>query len=117
MSAQKMDMERKLSDFNKSRKVQVEFTGLCDDGLAQRQTGKALSKNGNALEALEFFTLGLAYGNKDIFDKVGYETRIMETGDEDMVKVPELTKILVTVKQQEDIRSDDSENFLQVWTW
>ena len=111
MSAQKMDMESKLSDFNKSRKVQVEFTGLCDDGLAQRQTGKALSKNGNALEALEFFTLGLAYGNKDIFDKVGYETRIMETGDEDMVKVPELTKILVTVKQQEDIRSDDLREF------
>ena len=111
MSAQKMDMESKLSDFIKSRKVQVEFTGLCDDGLAQRQTGKALSKNGNALEALEFFTLGLAYGNKDIFDKVGYETRIMETGDEDMVKVPELTKILVTVKQQEDIRSDDLREF------
>ena len=40
----------------------------------------------------------------------------METGDEDMVKVPELTKILVTVKQQEDIRSDDLREFLQVWT-
>ena len=35
----------------------------------------------------------------------------METGDEDMVKVPELTKILVTVKQQEDIRSDDLREF------
>lgn len=73
------------------------FTGVQDNGLAQRQTGKALTKNGNALEALEIFLTGAEYARKIMPASVQFTASILETGDEDMVKVPELTKVKIVV--------------------
>lgn len=71
------------------------FTGVQDDGLAQRQTGKSLTKNGNALEALETFITGAEYARKTLPAGTGFATHILETGDEDMVKVPEAASVKV----------------------
>ncbi len=96
--------------------IQILFSGVKDDGLAQRQTGKALTKNGNALEALEFFMMGLAYATSAFPKSVKIETQITETGDEDMVKVPELSVVSVRIMHcndavlQKDI--EDSVNLL-----
>ena len=74
-------------------RIRAVFTGVKDDGLAERQTGKANSKMGNALEALEMFQIILEFAMKRLPTGTFFTARIFETGDEDMVKVPEHTEI------------------------
>lgn len=77
----------------KSGTMEIGFIGTQDDGLAQRQTGKAMTASGNALEALEMFTTAMEFNKKKLHPSVYYHTRILDTGDADMIKVPALTKI------------------------
>lgn len=74
-------------------RIRVAFTGVKDDGLAERQTGKANSKMGNALEALGMFQIILEFLKKRFPSGTFVTARILETGDRDMVKVPEHTEI------------------------
>lgn len=77
--------------------VDIEFFGSEDDGLAARQTGKAAGIGGNAREAMESFCLGLEFTKKYLHPSVYYRTRIMETGDADMIRVPWHTAIRLRV--------------------
>lgn len=77
----------------KNGTIEVDFIGTQDDGLAQRQTGKAATAGGNALEALEMFNTAMEFNKKKLHPSVYYHTRILSTGDADMIKVPSLTKI------------------------
>ena len=71
-------------------RIRAVFTGVKDDGLAERQTGKANSKMG---KALEMFQIILEFARKRLPTGTFFTARILETGDEDMVKVPEHTEI------------------------
>ena len=46
--------------------IEINFIGQNDDGLAERQTGKAATINGNALEALEMFNIALEFNRKKL---------------------------------------------------
>ena len=84
-------------NFFSIQSVEIEFFGSEDDGLAARQTGKAAGIGGNAREALESFCLGLEFTRKYLHPSVYYRTRILETGDQDMIQVPRRTTIRLRV--------------------
>ena len=84
-------------NFFSIQSVDIAFFGSEDDGLAARQTGKAAGIGGNAREALESFCLGLEFTKKYLHPSVYYHTRIVETGDEDMIRVPRHTAIHLRV--------------------
>lgn len=73
----------------------IQFIGIEDDGLASRQTGNNGKIAGNALEALELFTMALQMNHKYLARSVSIMTRILDTGDADMIKVPSYTSIKV----------------------
>ena len=75
-----------------------EFLGLVDDGLASRQTGIVTHLAGNAREALEAFVLGCELGQKRLQGTGNFKGRILDTGDEDMVRIPCRTQVELTVR-------------------
>ena len=74
-----------------------EFLGLEDDGLASRQTGLASHLAGNAREALETFRMGEVFGHKRM-PGVCWNTRVVDTGDADMIRVPHRARVQVEVE-------------------
>lgn len=77
------------------KELQIDFIGIEDDGLAARHSGGNGAGMGNALEALELFTIALQMNHRHLPDSVSVRTRITDTGDADMVKVPSRTGIRV----------------------
>jgi|GEM_PF-2737629 len=75
--------------------LQINFIGIKDDGLAARHSGQNGQSAGNALEALELFDMTLQMNDKYLPASVTVMTRITDTGDSDMVKVPYRTGIRV----------------------
>jgi len=75
--------------------LQIQFIGVEDDGLASRHSGQTGKIIGNALEALELFAMALQMNHKYLASSVSIMTRIIDTGDVDMIKVPFRTSIKV----------------------
>jgi len=75
--------------------LQINFIGAKDDGLAARHSGQNGLLAGNALEALELFAMALQMNRSYLPDSISLMTRITDTGDSDMVKVPSGTGIRV----------------------
>lgn len=73
--------------------IEINFIGQNDDGLAERQTGKAATISGNALEALEMFNIALEFNRKKLHPSAYYNSQILDTGDSNEIKVPAFTKI------------------------
>lgn len=77
--------------------VDIEFFGKNDDGLAARQTGKSAGIGGNAREALEAFCFGLEFARKNLHPSVYFRSRITDTGDVDMIRIPRHTSMHLRV--------------------
>lgn len=77
--------------------IKIDFIGNGDDGLANRQTGKKAALTGNAREALETFCLGIEFARKSLPFSVSLQSRIIDTDDEDSIRVPQHTKVQVQI--------------------
>lgn len=75
--------------------LQINFIGVKDDGLAARHSGQNGQTEGNAMEALELFDMSLQMNHRYLPASISVKTRITDTGDSDMVKVPYRTGIRV----------------------
>lgn len=73
------------------KRFKLTFLGIEDDGLAARHAGGCQSLGGNALEALQLFEMAMHVEAKYLPTNCRVTQRILETGDEDMVRVPERT--------------------------
>ena len=83
------------------KRIIVKFSGIEDDGLAARQTGNAAAIRGNAREALELFWTGVEYGRKSVCPSVLLHSRVLDTGDADMIKIPRHTEIFFELDCEE----------------
>ena len=75
--------------------------GIEDDGLASRHTGSAGNLGGNALEAMQAFEMAMHVMGKYLSPLCRIRQRILETGDEDIVRVPCLAKLEISVEGDE----------------
>lgn len=80
-------------DFSK-----ISFVGIEEDGLASRHSGGAGALGGNALEALQLFEMAMHVEEKYHASCGQVKQKILETGDEDMVRVPFKTVMELTVE-------------------
>ena len=80
---------------------EIHFVGIEDDGLASRHTGSAGNLGGNALEAMQAFEMAMHVMGKYLSPLCRIRQRILETGDEDIVRVPCLAKLEISVEGDE----------------
>jgi len=77
----------------------IKFAGAEEDGLAARHSGQNNKIGGNALEALELFTLAIQINSKYVAGSASIKTCITDTGDTDMIKVPSSTSVKVILDE------------------